>query len=63
MVTAAPPTIPNALLSQLGPGGSMVIPVGNGDIQELLLVKHSESGVSRAVLERVNFVPLVRGQN
>jgi protein-L-isoaspartate O-methyltransferase len=41
----------------------MVIPVGNGEMQELLLVKHTESGISRVVLERVNFVPLLRGQS
>jgi protein-L-isoaspartate(D-aspartate) O-methyltransferase len=63
IVTAAPATIPNALLSQLAPGGSMVIPVGNGEMQELLLIRHTESGISRLVLERVNFVPLLRGQN
>jgi protein-L-isoaspartate(D-aspartate) O-methyltransferase len=63
MVTAAPPSVPNMLLSQLAPGGRMVIPVGSGETQELLLLKRTEGGISRTVLERVNFVPLVRDQN
>lgn len=64
MVTAAPPSVPNMLLSQLAPEGRMVIPVGSGETQELLLLlKRTDGGISRTVLERVNFVPLVRDQN
>ncbi|MFQ5935461.1 MAG: protein-L-isoaspartate(D-aspartate) O-methyltransferase [Acidiferrobacterales bacterium] len=63
MVTAAPSTIPNVLLSQLAAGGRMVIPVGSGDMQELLLIRRTDTGVVRTVLERVNFVPLIKGQN
>ncbi len=62
MVTAAPPSVPNALLSQLAPEGRMVIPVGSGETQELLLLKRTEGGIARTVLEKVNFVPMVRDQ-
>jgi len=61
IVTAAPDEIPQPLLQQLAPGGRLVIPVGevNG-YQELLLVEKSEDGktTSRSVLP-VRFVPLV----
>ncbi|MHB8455206.1 MAG: protein-L-isoaspartate(D-aspartate) O-methyltransferase [Acidiferrobacterales bacterium] len=60
MVTAAPEEIPEALCRQLAPGARMVIPVGQRSQQELILVTHGEDGYRRELLERVNFVPLVR---
>ncbi len=61
MVTAAPPEIPQALLEQLAPGGRMVIPVGDGDIQELKVVDYTENGLETTVVEMVRFVPLLDG--
>ena len=63
MVTAAPPTVPAALLEQLALGARLVIPVGAENAQELLLVRRTESGYARERLERVSFVPLIEDQS
>ena len=60
IVTAAPAEVPPALLEQLAPGGRLIIPVGGAAMQELLLVQHTDKGLSQERLELVNFVPLVR---
>ncbi len=61
IVTAAASTVPQALLDQLAPGGRLVIPVGNGVEQQLLLIMREEHGFSRQVLDEVRFVPLLNG--
>ena len=60
VVTAAPPSIPDPLLKQLKAGGKMVIPVGNRDaIQNLLvLTKRADGGADRASVLPVRFVPM-----
>ena len=61
IATAAPAEVPPALLEQLAPGGGrLIIPVGGTAMQELLLVQHTDKGLSQERLELVNFVPLVR---
>ena len=60
IVTAAPAEVPPALLEQLAPGGRLVIPVGGPSMQQLLLVQHTDKGLTQERLELVNFVPLVR---
>lgn len=60
IVTAASSHIPPPLISQLRPGGRMVIPVGSRFMtQELLLVNKQEDGklITRQILP-VMFVPL-----
>jgi protein-L-isoaspartate(D-aspartate) O-methyltransferase len=61
IVTAAASEVPQALLDQLAIGGRLVIPVGAGDVQELLLIVREEDGYSRHVLDLVRFVPLLNG--
>ncbi|WP_160346979.1 protein-L-isoaspartate(D-aspartate) O-methyltransferase [Pseudomonas xionganensis] len=61
IVTAAAAEVPQALLEQLAPGGRLVIPVGAGAVQELLLIVREEDGFSRQVLDAVRFVPLLNG--
>ncbi|HEX7045100.1 MAG TPA: protein-L-isoaspartate(D-aspartate) O-methyltransferase [Burkholderiales bacterium] len=59
IVTAAPATLPNALLEQLAPGARLVIPVGPANAQELLVVRRTDSGYVHERLARVSFVPLI----
>ena len=61
IVTAAAAQVPQALLDQLAPGGRLVIPVGSGDVQQLLVIVREEDGFSRHVLDAVRFVPLLNG--
>jgi protein-L-isoaspartate(D-aspartate) O-methyltransferase len=61
IVTAAAHTIPSALVAQLRPGGSMVIPIGRtNEVQRLTLIRKDSAGELeiRPVLD-VAFVPLV----
>ncbi len=60
MVTAASPAIPRPLIAQLKCGGKMIIPLGQADFsQELMLIEKKEDGEidTRPVLP-VAFVPL-----
>lgn len=59
MVTAAPATLPQPLVDQLANGGKMIIPVGAGYGQDLLLVTKDDRGkIKREVVAKVSFVPL-----
>lgn len=59
MVTAAAGEIPQPLISQLAPGGKMVIPVGVMGLQELFLIEKDLSGnIKKKVLGKVVFVEL-----
>jgi protein-L-isoaspartate(D-aspartate) O-methyltransferase len=62
LVTAAPEDIPPALLSQLGPGGRLVIPVGPaGAVQDLVVVEKNDTGaLTKRSTIPVRFVPMVR---
>jgi len=60
LVTAAAPRVPDALLSQLAPGGRLVIPEGNRDGQRLVIYRKTRLGtVARTLGEPVRFVPLI----
>lgn len=61
LVTAAPPTVPAALVAQLAPGGRLVLPVGpQHGAQQLMVIEKDAAGAitSRRILP-VRFVPLV----
>ena len=60
MVTAVAPKLPPDLIAQLKPGGKMVLPVGEWDgYQELVLVEKSDAGeVRQKVVLPVRFVPM-----
>ncbi len=58
IVTAAPPDIPETLVNQLKPGGRMILPVGTG-FQDLILVKKTPQGIQKESLLPVRFVPMV----
>jgi protein-L-isoaspartate(D-aspartate) O-methyltransferase len=60
LVTAAPESVPTALLKQLAPGGRMVIPLGAAgwDAQRLVRLTRMVEDVRTEVLLPVRFVPL-----
>jgi len=64
IVTAGAPEIPPALLTQLAPGGRLVMPVGPRDgVQYLVLVEKDAAGeIAQRTLLPVRFVPLVEGE-
>ncbi|MBN1375392.1 MAG: protein-L-isoaspartate(D-aspartate) O-methyltransferase [Dehalococcoidia bacterium] len=59
IVTAAAPRVSAKLVSQLVPGGRMIIPVGTRWEQELLKVTHGEFRNNIENLGAVRFVPLI----
>ena len=61
IVTAAAAQVPQALLEQLAPGGRLVIPVGAGEEQQLMLIVRDGERYARQVLDPVRFVPLLSG--
>ena len=61
IATAAPLGVPKALLAQLAEGGRVVIPVGGGEIQDLLLITRRGDSHETRVLEKVRFVPMLGG--
>jgi len=60
IVTAAPPEIPEALMSQLDEGGIMVLPVGE-EQQVLQRIRRKGDEFIIDTVEAVRFVPLVKG--
>ena len=61
IVTAVATDVPQALLDQLADGGRLVIPVGAGEVQQLMLIVREEHGFARRVIGNVRFVPLLNG--
>ena len=59
LVGAAAPEVPETLRDQLAPGGRLVVPVGDGDDQELRLVRREADGWEETTVERARFVPLL----
>jgi protein-L-isoaspartate(D-aspartate) O-methyltransferase len=62
LVTAAAPSEPKTLLSQLKPAGVLVAPVGRGPVQKLCrYAGDGTGGFTMEVLCEVRFVPLLEG--
>ena len=59
LVTAAAPSVPQPLLDQLAEGGRLVIPIGEGENQELLRITKREGRIAHEPLYACRFVPLV----
>ncbi len=59
VVTAASQGIPRDLVMQLAVNGRMVIPVVNGEKQDLILLEKTSKEITQTILQSVKFVPLV----
>ncbi|WP_419195758.1 protein-L-isoaspartate O-methyltransferase family protein, partial [Escherichia coli] len=61
VVAAAGLTIPQALLSQLAPGGRLIAPEGGSNQRLVLIERTGAASWKRTELEAVRFVPLRAG--
>ncbi|MEM6843800.1 MAG: protein-L-isoaspartate(D-aspartate) O-methyltransferase [Bacteroidota bacterium] len=60
LVTAGAPEVPPALVAQLSIGGRMVIPVGDRERQEMLLIEKAEyEAIQQSSFNLFSFVPLL----
>ena len=63
LITAAAPHIPPKLVAQLKPGGVMVLPVGEGETQQMCRVTNGENNALRVErFEQFSFVPMLTGK-
>ena len=59
IVTAASPQIPRPLIEQLAPGGWMVFPMGEEELQTLVRLRRTPAGLVEEYLGECRFVKLV----
>ncbi|MCB6184320.1 protein-L-isoaspartate(D-aspartate) O-methyltransferase [Leeia sp. TBRC 13508] len=60
LMTAAASHVPEELVSQLAPGGRLIMPIGLNE-QKLHCFDLTEEGLQQQILEPVKFVPLLPG--
>ncbi len=61
LITAAAPDIADALISQLKPGGKLVVPLGSGDVQTMIRITKSINGeLIEEKFGAFRFVPLLK---
>lgn len=64
IITAAAPYIPPKLIEQLKPGGMMVIPLDEGEVQRMLrITKNADGTLKEESFEEFSFVPMLTGKN
>lgn len=64
IITAAAPYIPEKLVQQLRPGGIMVLPLNEGDIQIMYrLTKLDDFSIKEERFDAFSFVPMLAGKN
>jgi protein-L-isoaspartate(D-aspartate) O-methyltransferase len=59
VVTAGAPSIPDPLLKQLAEGGKLVIPVGDMDVQSIIICTRRGERIDREEALGFKFVPLI----
>jgi len=60
IVTCAPADIPKPLKEQLAEGGRLVIPVGAGSFQKLVVLTKTDGGWEKRTIAPVRFVPMLK---
>ncbi len=61
VVTAAAPYIPDPLVDQLAPGGILVIPVGDGEVQDMIrIIKNQDGSTKTEQYGQFSFVPMLK---
>ena len=61
IVSAAAPEVPRQLVEQLAEGGSMIIPVGQEDAQQLQLIEKRNGTPHTSLRDLCRFVPMIAG--
>lgn len=59
LVAAGGPEVPQPLIDQLAVGGRLVVPIGDGKSQELVLVERAAAGYTQNNVGSCSFVPLI----
>lgn len=59
LITAAAPSIPRPLVEQLAPGGRLVLPIGEEDLQTLVRIRRAPTGLVEEYLGECRFVKLI----
>jgi len=60
IVTACSPTIPDEYIEKLNENGRLIIPVGEHEyFQELVLIKKEKDGIKKHIISGCAFVPLI----
>ncbi len=63
LITAAAPNIPKKLLQQLKIGGMMVLPLGSGDVQQMMRITKLEmDSFKEELFDHFSFVPMLGGK-
>lgn len=63
IITAAAPVVPDKLIAQLKPGGMMVLPLNEGDIQRMhRLTKKEDGSLFEEKFDAFSFVPMLVGK-
>lgn len=61
LAAAVSRNVPDELVDQLAMGGRIVMPVGHGDSQSLVVIDKTEQGLRKQEIEAVRFVPRLAG--
>ena len=59
LVTCGASSVPEMLVAQLKVGGRMIVPVGEGDVQRMLVIERTVSGISSVDRGAFRFVPML----
>jgi protein-L-isoaspartate(D-aspartate) O-methyltransferase len=59
IITASTPDVPKPLIDQLADGGTLVVPVGGRDVQDLITIYKQGKSFTREFHGGVRFVPLI----
>jgi protein-L-isoaspartate(D-aspartate) O-methyltransferase len=63
LITAAAKEMPQKLIEQLKPGGMMVIPLGAGEVQQMMrITKLPNDALKEEVFDNFSFVPMIEGK-
>jgi protein-L-isoaspartate(D-aspartate) O-methyltransferase len=60
LITCAVPVVPEELLMQLKPGGKLIMPYGQGDVQRMMVIEEKEDGSFETSFHgEFSFVPML----